>query len=125
MKNNYTYPGLIKRENKEIILEFIDFSGLVVSAENEDKLIEAAQEALALTLIDLVSRGKEPPRPSALVEGAIYVQVWLPYYRNMAKEVYVKKTVTIPQWLDLLAKENSVNFSACLVKGIKKELGIR
>lgn len=125
MKNNYTYPGLIKRENKEIILEFIDFSGLVVSAENEDKLIEAAQEALALTLIDLVSRGKEPPRLSALVEGAVYVQVWLPYYRNMAKEVYVKKTVTIPQWLDLLAKENSVNFSACLVKGIKKELGIR
>ena len=36
----------------------------------------------------------------------------------------VKKNVTIPQWLDILAKENKVNYSAALVKGIKSMLGI-
>ncbi len=124
MKNNYTYPAKINREEKEIILEFMDFPGLAVSAGQETDLIESAQEALALTILDLISQSKEPPRASAPAEGAVYVHVWLPYYKNMAKEVYVKKTVTIPQWLDMLARENKVNFSACLVKGIKEELGI-
>lgn len=124
MKNNYTYPAKIKKEKKEVVLEFIDFPGLVVSADRTDKIIETAQEALALAILDLISQGRELPEPSVLAEGAVYVHVWLPYYKNMAKEVYVKKTVTIPQWLDLLAKENQVNFSACLVKGVKEELGL-
>lgn len=46
------------------------------------------------------------------------------YCRKIAKEVYVKKNVTIPQWLDILAKERKINYSAALVKGIKMELGI-
>ena len=125
MKNNYTYPAKIKQKDKEIILEFVDFPGVIVSVENEDKLIETAQEVLALSVQDFISQGKEPPAASVVEEGAVYVHIWLPYYKKMAKEIYVKKTVTIPQWLDLLAKENKVNFSACLVKGIKQELGIR
>lgn len=124
MKNNYTYPAKIRKENKEISLEFIDFPDLAVSVEKEEELIEAAQEALALTILDQTAQGKELPAASAVAEDAVYIHVWLPYYKNMAKEIYVKKTVTIPQWLDLLAKENHVNFSACLVKGIKEELGI-
>lgn len=124
MKNNYTYPAKIRRHKRETILEFTDFPDLIVSAENEDHLIELAQEALALTLLDLTSQGKELPKASALAENAVYIHVWLPYYKNAVKEIYVKKTVTIPQWLDLLAKENQVNFSACLVKGIKEELGL-
>lgn len=124
MKNNYTYPAKIKKEKKEVVLEFIDFPGLAVSAGRADKIIETAQEALALAILDLISQGRELPEPSVLDERAVYVHVWLPYYKNMAKEVYVKKTVTIPQWLDLLAKENQVNFSACLVKGVKEELGL-
>ncbi len=124
MKNNYTYPAKIKRKKNELILEFVDFPETIVSAENEDELIESAQEVLALLLLDYIEKSKEPPKPSFVDDGAVYVHVWLPYYKNMAKEVYVKKTVTIPQWLDLLAKENNVNFSACMVKGIKEELGI-
>ncbi len=124
MKSNYTYPAKIKKEDGEITLKFLDFPDLAASAEKEDELIEAAQEALALTILDWTAQGKELPKASAVAEGAVYIHVWLPYYKNMAKEIYVKKTVTIPQWLDLLAKENHVNFSACLVKGIKEELGI-
>ena len=44
---------------------------------------------------------------------------------DVTKEIYVKKNVTIPQWLDLLAKESNINYSAALVKGIKQELGIK
>lgn len=123
-KNNYAYPAKVKREKTGITLEFIDFPHLIAVGENEENLIESAQELLALSIIDLISQGKEPPVPSMIEEGTIYIHIWLPYYKNMEKEVYVKKTLTIPAWLDLLAKKNNINFSACLVKGIKDELGI-
>ena len=125
MKNSYSYPAKISREKGEILLEFIDFPNLIVVSEQEEGVIEQAQEVLALEMIDMLDAGKEPPKPTVVMEGAIYIHVWLPYYRNMAKEVYIKKTVTIPQWLDILAKDRNVNFSACMVKGIKEELGIK
>ncbi|WP_320957026.1 hypothetical protein [Enterocloster asparagiformis] len=55
----------------------------------------------------------------------VYLHIWLPYFRSDMREVYVKKSVTIPQWLDVLAKKSGLNFSAALVRGIKEELGIR
>ena len=48
----------------------------------------------------------------------------MPYFRQIQKTIYVKKTLTIPKWLDEMAKEKNVNFSAILVKGLKAELGI-
>lgn len=35
-----------------------------------------------------------------------------------------KKTLTIPEWIDILATERKVNFSQVLYKSLKKELGI-
>ena len=124
MKNNYVYPAKISNNDDTFTLEFLDFSDLLVVEQSEEKLIESAQEVLALSIMDLLAQGKKLPKPSMEKGDIIYIHVWLPYYRTMEKEVYIKKTVTIPQWLDLLAKENKVNFSACLVKGIKDELGI-
>lgn len=124
MKNSYVYPARIIKSEEKICLEFVDFPNIFVEVEDEGELIEVAQEALAGELLDYMSQRKELPKASVSTEDVVYVHVWLPYYKNMEKEVYVKKTVTIPQWLDILAKENNINFSACLVKGIKEELGI-
>lgn len=54
----------------------------------------------------------------------IYIQIWFPYYRNASKGIYVKKNVTIPQWLDILAKESRLSYSATFVNGLKRKLGI-
>ena len=58
------------------------------------------------------------------VKGVVYIQVWMPRFENTEKEIYVKKTVTIPQWVNMLAKERHISFSNAMVKGIKEELGI-
>ena len=86
--------------------------------------MRAAQECLALEILDYESRGEELPVPTENENDVIYVHIWMPYFRNASKEIYVKKNVTIPQWLDILAKENKVNYSAAMVKGIKLALGI-
>ena len=124
MKENYIYPAKITKDNSWK-LQFIDFPNItLIEADTKDEAIRSAQECLAMEILDYESRNEELPKPDENAENVIYVHIWMPYYRNASKEIYVKKNVTIPQWLDILAKENKVNYSAALVRGIKLELGI-
>ena len=123
--NNFVYPAYLKEDGGEKLLVFPDFEELVISVDNTSDFISDAQMELALVLIDYIDSGRKLPIRREIDQNAIYIHVWLPYFRTMTKEVYVKKTVTIPQWLDELAKNGNVNYSACLVKGIKMELGLK
>ena len=125
MKENYVYPAVFtKTEQGNIEITFLDFPEIIAEASSTDEALKTAQEALAISILGYLEEKRELPEASFLTEGVIYIQVWMPFFKNMAKEVYVRKSVTIPEWLDILAKKNSVNYSAALVKGIKSELGI-
>lgn len=125
MKENYTYPAELTKEDGKVIIRFLDFPDVItIEEETQEAAIKSAQEVLALEILDYESQGKELPEPSSVEENTIFIHIWMPYFRNASKEIYVKKNVTIPQWLDILAKENKINYSAALVKGIKAELGI-
>lgn len=125
MKENYVYPAKVKFESGVYKITFPDFPEMtVVEESSKEEVIHSAQESLALEILDYESRGQELPEPAQNMEDVIYIHIWMPYFRNAAKEIYVKKNVTIPQWLDILAKESNVNYSAALVKGIKMALGI-
>lgn len=50
---------------------------------------------------------------------------FLPYEKSKVKEVYKNKTLTIPTWLDDLAREKNLNFSSILQNALKKELNIK
>lgn len=49
----------------------------------------------------------------------------MPLVRNEIEEKSVKKTLTIPQWLNKVAKENNVNFSQLLQTALKEYLKIK
>ena len=124
MKENYVYPACIKKVSKVYEITFPDFPELISCETDAEKTMRKAQELLALTILEYLNTNKKLPEMSMNVENAVYIHIWLPYFRNTAKEVYIKKTLTIPQWLDVLAREKGINFSGALVKGIKSELGI-
>ena len=131
MKENYVYPVVLKKEDGIYLITFPNFPGHITDADTEENAVIAAQEVLALCISDNEEQGKENPEPAKreeieLEEGSevIYVHLWMPYFRKIQKIVYVKKTLTIPKWIDEMAKAKNVNFSAILVKGLKKELGI-
>lgn len=125
MKENYVYPVKIEASEDGVVITAIDFENTVSCAESKEEAIRAAQELLAITIMDYESQEKEVPKPTMTEEkDVIYVHIWMPYFKNISKEKYIKKSVTIPEWLDILAKNNNVNFSAAMVRGIKQELGI-
>ena len=132
MKESYVYPAVVGRDGKDFIISFPDFPNQVTYADTYEEVINAAQEVLALCISDDESTGAECPTPSSPEsitikdgERLVYIHVWMPYFRNIGKVVYVKKTLTIPKWLDEMAKQQNINFSATLVKGLKNRLGIR
>lgn len=136
MKENYTYPVLVDRSDSGFInIIFPGFDGgnpeipVMTCVEAGEDFIAAAQDELALTIDDYEKSGRELPPEDMTVcpeEGQqlIYLNLWMPYHRSRIKVTYVKKTLTVPTWLDLLAKEKNINYSAVLTAGLKEELGI-
>ena len=129
MKEDYVYPVRVKKvKGGQAEYNLVDFPAQVGCCDNEtDVILRAAQELLAINIINCEEAGIDLPEPSMGLGDAdvMYIHVWMPYFRKITKLTYVKKTVTIPQWLDIMAKEKKVNFSGAMVRGIKEELGIR
>jgi hypothetical protein len=48
----------------------------------------------------------------------------MPLYRDAIESTTVKTTVTMPQWLKVLAENNNINFSQVLQAALKEKLGI-
>lgn len=52
------------------------------------------------------------------------IEVWMPAFRESIDNKAVKKTLTIPKWLNDLAEKENINFSHLLQSAIKNCLGI-
>ncbi|MFA9380203.1 MAG: hypothetical protein ACERKO_03985, partial [Acetanaerobacterium sp.] len=51
------------------------------------------------------------------------IEVFMPAVRDSINERFVKKTLTIPAWLNRAAEERGVNFSQLLQESLKDYLG--
>ena len=87
---------------------------------------------LGLVLYDIEKENEKIPIPTPLEkieckknEKAVIINVWMPLVRNEIEEKSIKKTLTIPQWLNKVAEENNVNFSQLLQSALKDYLRIK
>ncbi len=58
-------------------------------------------------------------------QAVVLIEVVMPAMRKAIENYSVKKTLSIPQWLNKLAIEKNINFSQVLQTTLKEELGIR
>ncbi len=132
LKDYYIYPAIFTYDDDGISIEFPDLPGCLSSADTDEEAAKNAKEVLSLHIYDLEQDDEDAPEPtpfSKIVrqdnQVVALIDVWMPYHRSQIKEVYVKKTLTVPNSLDVLAKMNNVNFSKLLQEALKKELGIK
>lgn len=132
MNESYTYPVIFDFSEKDNILITIpNFSDNINIIDKDDDMITAAQDILAMMIIDYQERRVKLPKANSeniklkQNQKIIFINIWLPYFRAKTKIEYVKKNLTIPTWLDQLAKSRNVNYSALLVKALKEELNIK
>jgi hypothetical protein len=55
----------------------------------------------------------------------VLVDVWMELFREEMNNKSVTRAVTLPQWLDMRAKEANLSYSKTLQDGLMKSLGIK
>ena len=131
MKDRYIYPAVLKFEDDSILVEFPDLDGCITFGESEEEALFNAKEALEGYLYALERDGLEIPPASKLKDFGLHggdtivmVDVWMPLVRDQEANRSVKKTLTIPKWLNDIAEQNKINFSHLLQVSLKEQLGL-
>lgn len=125
------YPAIFELENSSYTIIFPDLPGCISCAESEYEAVIMARDALGAWLAACESLGKEPPKPSAIIDiqlgenqSICLIDAWIPIFREENRTGSVKKNLTVPAWLNALAEKEGLNFSQILQAGLKSTLGI-
>ena len=128
----YVYPAIFtKEENGLYSVEFPDINGCVTCGDDLADAIYMAQDVLAFTLYDYERDKKEVPTPSdpeniEVPKGSFVNSILCDtlYYQRKNNNKAVKKTLSLPEWLNELATNAEVNFSQVLQDALKAKLNI-
>lgn len=130
----YVYPAIFTPEdNGQYSVRFPDIKNCFTGGDTLPDAMEMANDVLCLSLYDLEQAGAEVPSASTvsdvqqLIEGGEFVSLvacdtiaYRKFYDNKA----VKKTLSIPSWLNDMAERQDINFSATLQNALKEALHI-
>ncbi|MFD1361172.1 type II toxin-antitoxin system HicB family antitoxin [Lentibacillus salinarum] len=130
-KDRYLYPAIFDYNDDGISVTFPDLPGCITFGMNEDETVSMAKEALALHLYGIEEDQETIPAVTSSKEinisdnqTIVLIEVWMPPFRYEMDNQAVKKTLTIPRWLDDAAKEHKINYSHLLQEAIREHLGI-
>ncbi|MCD7903349.1 MAG: type II toxin-antitoxin system HicB family antitoxin [Oscillospiraceae bacterium] len=127
----YIYPAVFGRNGALYTVRFPDLECCYTQGDSLQDAYEMASDVLCLTLYGLEEKGAEIPPVSSVAEVktsegefaslvACDTLEYRKYYDNKA----VKKTLTIPSWLNTMSEREGINFSAVLQSALKSELHI-
>lgn len=129
----YAYPAIFTpEEDGTYSIDFPDLEGCYTCGDSIEEGLEMAEDALALVLYGYEKDGREIPAPSvpsALTlsgnEFVNYVACDTMAYRKMYNNKAVKKTLTIPEWLNEAASAMGLNFSQVLQEALLQKMQIK
>lgn len=118
-------------EDKCFYAEVPSFDSIMTDGESVDELERNLIDIMALTIQDFIDentdyvkileKNKEYKNDDDS-KNIMFISFFLPYEISKTKDIYKKKTLTIPVWLDMLASQKNINFSRVLQEGLKEEL---
>lgn len=132
MKAKVVYSAIFEpEESGGYSVEFPDLPGCITEGDTLDLAFSMARDAMGIYLSQLESEGKEFPgatdpallRPEGKAVVAL-VDIDMLAYKQKHDNRAVKKTLSIPQWLNTMAEREGVNFSNILQTALKERLKI-
>ena len=128
-KDNYVYPAIFIYDDDGISIEFPDLPGCFSCADTDEQALYMAKDALRGYLLTCEDLGQEIKKPTPLNliateanQKAVLIDVCLAFYRKANNNRAVKKTLTIPAWLNEAAEREKINFSFVLQSALKEQL---
>ena len=124
------YPAVLTKEDNGYWVKFPDLPGCFTEGDSISEAYEMAQEAMGLWL-ETENRTFNYPEASDITgirtaenEQIVLVEFDPIEYLKRTSSKSVKKTLTIPEWLNTLAEEQNVNFSQVLQNALKENLHV-
>ncbi len=129
--NRLFYPAVFHTaEEGGFWVTFPDIPECMTQGDNMQQAYEMAVDALGLSLSTREEDGEEIPKASTLdkvdpEDGTlIIVEFDMAEYRRRNSSRAVKKTLSIPEWLNEAALRENVNFSQVLQEALVAKLGL-
>ena len=127
----YVYPAILTQEDDGIIVSFPDVEGARADGATMEEALENADDVLNLMLLTMEEKHMDtkPPTPIASLDVPKDSTVALVRsdtfaYSKKVDTRDIRKSVSIPAWMDSLAREHNLNFSNVLQNAICRELNI-
>lgn len=130
MSEKFYYPAVFSIACDGITVTFPDFNFIVTQGLSWHEAVEKAKEVLGIGIDDYLQRGEMPPKASDILKLkpeknssisliSVDMDEWTKRYSNKS----VRKNVTLPAWLNLLAEKENINFSSLLQKALIDKMG--
>ena len=128
----YCYPAVFTPEDGGYSVDFPDLEGCFTCGDSLTEALDMAEDVLSMTLTLLEDEKKPIPAPSGVNETKREAEEFVSLiladttaYRKRVSNQAVKKTLTIPQWLNTAAEAANVNFSQTLQEALTAKLGLQ
>lgn len=128
----YVYPAIFTPSEEDgFLVNFPDLESCYTNGEDMKDAFINAEDVLNLILWNMEESKKDIPTPSS-PKAVSYdensfvslVSADTLTYRKLHDTKAVKKTLSIPRWLDTMAQDKNVNFSNVLQNALIEELGV-
>lgn len=129
MKNQLTvFPAIFTFDGNYYNVDFIDLKGCSTFGSSIQEAYSMAQDAMGLFL-DSFTNFPNPTLdfsniPLKSNQFISFISIDMEDYRRKFNNKAIKKTLSIPAWLNYLSEKNNINFSQVLQEALKEKLNI-
>ena len=135
----YIYPAVFSLDmtdeafpNGVYLISFPDLPNCYTSGETLEEAYEMAEDVLNMALCGMERDKGEIPAPTSISivqnnnvgDIVTIIKADTTEYLKKYDNKTIRKTLSIPRWLDTLALENNVNFSNVLKRALMQELNV-
>lgn len=126
------YPIIITQTGKDDFFVQIPDMDIATQGTSLENAIDMARDAISLMAVDMEDDGRKLPDASEISslktenssDIVTLVDADIDAYRRMLDNRAVRKNCTIPSWLNEMAEQANINFSAVLQEALKQRLQI-
>ena len=120
------YPAIFHHEDNSYWVDFPDLKGCQSFGDTISDTLAYAKEALSAYCVTMLEQNKDLPKPSDIESIKVIPHTFCSLIEAdlITKSKSVKKTLTIPSWLNNAAESKGINFSGTLQNALIKELNL-
>ena len=130
MKTKYAYPAVFKKEETGYFVKFPDIQPCYTEGRTLEEAVLMAKDVLESRIEVALERGETLSEPSDIdtltdidtLNGDKVMLVVADVENIKSQTRFVKKTLSIPYWLNAAAEKEHINFSRVLQEALKERL---